>query len=166
MFNPQLPLTLQTDFSRLNSIEYALLQDHGGGHFRLIQCGSRFLTATNTHYATIELELLAAVWTMHKCSFYLKELHHFEHMTDHRRLISILNNNTFDAVENPRLQRLKEKLSPFSSRQGGVRGRHFVLPMHFPATQSAITATTKTCSTTPLSGPQSLSKPSRHSPSL
>ncbi|XP_050705846.1 uncharacterized protein LOC126991139 [Eriocheir sinensis] len=113
MFDPQLPTTLQTDASRLNGIGYALLQDHGGGKFRLIQCGSRFLTDAETRYATIELEMLAAVWAMQKCSFYLKGLHHFEHVTDHRPLIPILNNYTLDAVENPRLQRLKEKLSPY-----------------------------------------------------
>ncbi|XP_064093176.1 uncharacterized protein LOC135205853 [Macrobrachium nipponense] len=34
-------------------------------------------------------------------------------MTDHRPLIPILNSYTLDAIENSRLQRLKEKISPY-----------------------------------------------------
>lgn len=34
-------------------------------------------------------------------------------MTDHRPLVPILNAYTLDAVENPRLQRVKEKISPY-----------------------------------------------------
>ena len=76
MFNPNLPTILQTDASCLNGIDYALLQDHGGSHLRLVQCGSRFLTDVETRYATIELEMLATVWAMQKSSFYLRGLHH------------------------------------------------------------------------------------------
>ena len=54
-FDPVLPTVLQTDASRLYGLGYALLQDHGGGQLRLIECGSRFLTDTETSYATIEL---------------------------------------------------------------------------------------------------------------
>ena len=113
MFDPHLPTILQTDASRLHGLGYALLQDQGGNQLRLVQCGSRFLSDAETRYATIELEMLAAAWAMHKCSYYLKGLHHFEHVTDHRPLVPILNHYTLDAVENPRLQRLKEKLSPY-----------------------------------------------------
>ena len=112
-FDPALPTVLQTDASRLYGVGYALLQDHGGGHFLLVQCGSRFLTDAETRYATIELELLAAVWAMSKCKYYLIGLQHFELVTDHRPLIPILNHYSLDAIENPRLQRLKEKLSAY-----------------------------------------------------
>ncbi|XP_076068309.1 uncharacterized protein LOC143040770 isoform X3 [Oratosquilla oratoria] len=112
-FDPTLPTILQTDASRLNGIGFALLQDHGSGRLRLIQCGSRFLTEAETRYATIELELLVAVWAMFKCKYYLMGLQNFTLMTDHRPLVPILNSYTLDAVENPRLQRLKEKVSPY-----------------------------------------------------
>lgn len=112
-FDPALPTILQTDASRLYGVGFALLQDHGSGHLRLVQCGSRFLTDAETRYATIELEMLAAVWAMAKCKFYLVGLQNFTLMTDHRPLIPILNNYSLDAVENPRLQRLKEKISPY-----------------------------------------------------
>lgn len=45
--------------------------------------------------------------------FLLSGLQNFTVMTDHRHFIPIINNYFLDAVENPRLQRLKEKLSPF-----------------------------------------------------
>jgi len=112
-FNPALPTILQTDASRLNGVGFALLQDHGSGQLRLVQCGSRFLTEAESRYATIELELLAAVWAMSKCKFYLLGLQSFTLITDHRPLVPILNSYTLDAVENPRLQRLKEKISPY-----------------------------------------------------
>ncbi|XP_045105474.1 uncharacterized protein LOC123500985 [Portunus trituberculatus] len=112
-FDPALPVVLQTDASRLHGIGYALLQDHGQGCTRLVQCGSRFLTDAETRYATIELELLAVVWAMSKCRLHLIGLQHFTLMTDHRPLVPILNAYTLDAIENPRLQRLKEKISPY-----------------------------------------------------
>ena len=48
MFDPTLPTVLQTDASRLYGVGYALLQDHGSGQFRLVQCGSIFLTDAET----------------------------------------------------------------------------------------------------------------------
>lgn len=127
-FDTSLPTYLQTDASRLNGIGYALLQDHGSGHLRLIQCGSRFLTDTETRYATIELEMLAVVWAMSKCNLYLQGLQHFTVTTDHRPLIPILNHYSLDAVENPRLQRLKEKTSPYIFTAVWCAGRLLKVP--------------------------------------
>ena len=79
----------------------------------LVQCDSRFLTDEETCYATIELELLAVAWAMSKCRHYLIGLPNFPLMMDHRPLIPILNSYTLNAVENPRLQRLKEKVSQY-----------------------------------------------------
>lgn len=112
-FDPDLPTILQTDASRLYGIGHALLQDHGGRHMRLVQCGSGFfLTDAETRYATIELELLAVVWAVSKCRLYRVGLQNFNIITDHRPLIPILNQYTLDTVKNLHLQRLKEKLSP------------------------------------------------------
>ena len=46
---------------------------------------------TETRYATIELELLAVMWAMTKCKFYLGGLQHFNLVTDHRPLVPIVN---------------------------------------------------------------------------
>ncbi|XP_068235531.1 uncharacterized protein [Palaemon carinicauda] len=117
-----------TDASRLYGIGYALLQDHSNGRLRLVQCGSRFLTDAESRYATIELELLAVVWAMSKCRLYLAGLQHFTLMTDHRPLIPILNHYTLDAVENPRLQRLKEKISPYLFTAVWQAGKQLSIP--------------------------------------
>ncbi len=67
-----------------------------------MQCSLNSLTDAQTRYATIELEMLAMVWTVHKCGYYLKGLQTFEHVTDHRLLTPIISNYTFN-VENLRL---------------------------------------------------------------
>ena len=127
-FEPNLPTILQTDASRLNGLGYALLQDHGDGHLRLVQCGSRFLTDTETRYATIELELLAVVWALNKCRVYLIGLQTFTVMTDHRPLVPILNHYSLDAVENPRLQHLKEKTAPYLFQTVWRAGKNLCIP--------------------------------------
>ncbi|XP_076036799.1 uncharacterized protein LOC143022463 [Oratosquilla oratoria] len=127
-FDPSLSTVLQTDASRLYGLGYALLQDHGEGQYRLVQCGSRFLTDTETRYATIDLELLAVVWAMRKCKFYLTGLQHFSLVTDHRPLVPILNSYTLDANDNPRLQRLKEKIAAFTFTATWRPGKELCIP--------------------------------------
>ena len=112
-FDPALPTYLQTDASRLYGVGYALLQDHGAGHLRLVQCGSHFLADAETRYAVIELEMLAVSWALSKCRLYLLGLPSFTIHTDHRPLVPILNSYTLDMIENPRLQRLRERMSPY-----------------------------------------------------
>ena len=76
----------------------------------------------------VELELLAVVWALKKCRIFLQELPHFEVLVDHRPLLSKLNEFTLDAVENPRLQRLKEKTSLFNFTTKWIRGKEHVIP--------------------------------------
>ena len=113
-FQPGLPLRLETDASVKNGLGYALWQLQTG-HWRLIQCGSRFLSDAETRYAVIELECLAVAWAAHKCSLYLLGTS-FEVITDHRPLIPILNSQSLDQIENPRLQRLALKLRAYQLR--------------------------------------------------
>ena len=61
-FDPALPTISQTDVSYLHRIGHALLKEHSGGQLRIVQCESRFLTNIETHYANIELEILAVIW--------------------------------------------------------------------------------------------------------
>lgn len=127
IFDPSLPTALHTDASRLYGIGFALLQKHGE-KWRLIQCGSRFLTDAETRYATIELELVAAVWGMQKCRLYLLGLQSFDLVLDHKPLLPILNAYTLDAVQNPRLQRLKEKISGYSFKAVWKKGKEHAIP--------------------------------------
>ena len=127
-FDPSLKVVLQTDASRLYGVGYALLQEHPDGTLRLIQCGSRFLADAESRYSTIELEMVAVVWGMIKCRFYLLGLPHFTVVIDHRPLVPILNTYTLDAIENPRLQRLKEKIAGYVYTSVWRKGRDHALP--------------------------------------
>ena len=127
-FDPVLPTALHTDASRLYGVGYALLQQDNDGKWHLIQCGSRFLTDVETRYATIELEMLAIVWAFHKCRYYLLGLPTFKLVTDHKPLIPILNSYTLDAVSNPRLQRLKEKITGYVFTATWKDGKSHAIP--------------------------------------
>ena len=125
-FDPKLPVKLQTDASKLNGLGFALLQQYGE-QWKLIQCGSKFLTPTETRYATIELEMLAILWAIKKCRLYLLGLQHFTVATDHRPLQGIMK-KSLDEVENVRLQRMKEKLSIYNFTIQWVPGRENSIP--------------------------------------
>lgn len=127
-FDQTLPTILQTDASRLYGIGYVLLQDHGSGHLRVVQCGSRFLADAETRYATIELEMLAVSWALTKCCLYLKGLPTFTLQTDHRPLVPIINSYTLDMVENPRLQRMKERMSQYQFTAVWRAGKSLCIP--------------------------------------
>ena len=106
-FDPDLPVMLQTDAARLKGLGYACLQKHGLT-WKLVDCGSRFLTETESRYATIELEMLAIVWAVKKCRRFLAGRQHFDIITDHKPLLPIVNSKSLSEIENPRLQRLRE----------------------------------------------------------
>jgi hypothetical protein len=52
----------------------------------------------------------------------------FTLVVDHQALVPILNNYTLDAVENPKLQRLKERLSPYVFTTMWRKGREHAIP--------------------------------------
>ena len=111
-FDPNLPVTILTDASRLHGLGYAM------GHFvyrrfRVVACGSKSLTPTQQRYATIELECLGVHFAFDKCSFYLKGAPSFTMVTDHNPLEGIFKKDLFD-IGNPRLQRIREKLLEYN----------------------------------------------------
>lgn len=79
-------------------------------------------------HATIELEMSTVVWAMSKCRLYVVGLQHFARTTDHRPLVPILNHYSLDTVEDPRLQRLKEKISPYLFTAVWRAGKHHSIP--------------------------------------
>ena len=72
--------------------------------------------------------MVAVVWGMTKCRYYLMGLSHFDVVIDHRPLVPILNSYTLDAIENPRLQRLKEKIAGYVYTAAWRKGKDHVLP--------------------------------------
>ena len=110
-FSPELPTMLQTDASRRHGLGYALLQRHGDD-WKLVQCGSRFISDTESRYSVIELEMLAAVWATAKCRMYLACCPKYVLLTDQKPLVPILNSRSICDIDSPRLLRLREKLLP------------------------------------------------------
>ena len=126
-YHPDAELLLQTDASRLNGLGFALLQLQDG-EWRLLQCGSRFLRDAETRYAMVELEALAIYWAIKKCHLYLAGIPHFQVNTDHYPLKSIFNNQTLDAVENPRVQNYKSKLMSYNFTVDWIKGKDHAIP--------------------------------------
>ena len=125
-YDPKKPLALLTDASRHHGLGFALCQFDKDNNPLIITCGSKSLTPTQQRYATIELECLAIIWAIQKCSFYLKGLADFLVMTDHRPLEGIFKKSLEEMV-NPRLQRMREKVTGYSFTVKWVAGKtHFI----------------------------------------
>ena len=127
-FDKSLPTVLQTDASRTKGLGFVLLQRHQDNQLHLVHCGSRFISETESRYAMVELELLAVVWAMNKCRYYLLGLPTFELKVDHRPLVPILNDKQLYDIDNPRLMRLKEKILPYSFITDWVKGKDHHIP--------------------------------------
>ena len=129
-FDPKLPTRLTADGSKLKGLGYTLQQEHGKSCtckcsemvWKNIQCGSRFLTDTESRYAPIEFEALSVVWAVTKCKYFLVGLPEFLIRNDHKTLIPILNNYNLNDIENPRVRRLVEKLRPYKYRAEHISG--------------------------------------------
>ena len=80
----------------------------------LVFASSRFLTSAESRYWLVKGECLAAVWAMEKAKYFLLGCKSFLLATDHKPLLGILSDDkSIEDVENPRLQRLKEKTLRF-----------------------------------------------------
>ena len=135
-FDVNLQTELLTDASRLHGLGFALLQREPNGKHRMIHCGSCSLTPCQTRYATIELECLAIVWAIEKCSYYLKGCPNFKVITDHKPLVGTFSKPLLD-LDNARIHRFREKVIEYhfdvvwtcsamtwrSSRRRGAGGR-------------------------------------------
>ena len=71
----------------------------------------------------VELEMKGVEWAVKKCHLYLAGMQDFTVVVDHQALIPILNKFTLDAVENPRLQRMKERLSAYNFHTTWKKGK-------------------------------------------
>ena len=97
---------LITDASYLG-LGFILIQRDDKGKWHLIWCGSCSLTSAQTRYAPIMLELLAAVWGITSCAFYLRGIRSFTLRTNHKPLVGLMKKDLRDLTE--RQQILREK---------------------------------------------------------
>ena len=114
-FDQSLTTRLFTDASKLNGLGFVLVQTEDGDAklLRILQCGSRSLSAAECNYATVELECLAIQWAMHKCDHFLRGLQKFCVMTDHWPLVGLFS-KPLSEVNNPWLLCLREKTVAYS----------------------------------------------------
>ena len=123
------PTCIATDWSK-EGIGYALTQKYcscakdpelktytpncGKGHWRLVLAGSRFTSDAESRYAPVEGEALAVAYALKQCRLFVVGSTELIVAVDHKPLTKILNDRSLDAIENPRILRLKEKTLPFN----------------------------------------------------
>ena len=123
-FVPNRPTCLVTDWSK-TGIGFHLTQKHcrcpapnhpacGKGHWKLVFAGSRFTTDSESRYAPIEGEALAAVYGLQRCRMFLMGAPHVILATDHQPLTRIFNDRELCTIPNPRILKFKEKTLMYS----------------------------------------------------
>ena len=114
---------LATDWSK-TGIGFALLQKYCtcsditpiccNSGWKLVFAGSRFTSDAESRYSPVEGEALAAVFGLKRAKHFTLGCSDLVLAVDHMPLLAILGNKNLDEVENPRLQRLKEKTLRFN----------------------------------------------------
>ena len=136
-FDPNLPTALATDWSKL-AMGFWLCQKHCkcqstkpgccDNGWQTVYVGSRFCTSAESRYAPIEGEMLAAVWAMGKCKFFLLGMKSFILAMDHKPLISMLGPQPILDIPNPRLVSCKIKSLMYSFMPTHIPGKLHVVP--------------------------------------
>ena len=116
---------LLTDAARVaGGLGFALRQTKADGSKVLICCGSRSLSSAERNYSVIESECLGVVWAIKKCRTYLLGAT-FTVFCDHKPLepiINGLNGKSLADIENPRLQRLLQKVAGYTFEVRHIEG--------------------------------------------
>ena len=111
-YDPNKPLFLYTDASKLHGLGFALLQEEADGARLLLEAGSRSLSSPESRYAVVELEMAAIAFAVRKahCFLYARD---FTVVTDHRPLLGVFDKG-LAAVDNARLANMRAKMTPYS----------------------------------------------------
>ena len=125
-FDTTLPTQLLTDASRLNGLGFALIQYDQDSKVRLIACNSTSLTPAQKNYATVELEAMAILWAVRKCSYFLKGINSCEVITDHKPLEGNFS-KPLGEIDNPRLMRIREKLIGYPLKIKWTEGKTHII---------------------------------------
>eukprot|EP00095_Tigriopus_kingsejongensis_P008659 snap_masked-scaffold1782_size28275-processed-gene-0.3 protein:Tk08659 transcript:snap_masked-scaffold1782_size28275-processed-gene-0.3-mRNA-1 annotation:"hypothetical protein ETSY2_36450" len=125
--DPRLKTVLLTDASRFYGLGFALMQESlPGRRDKLVLCGSCSISDAQRRYTTIELECLGMEWAVPQCKFYLQGLPDFVVLTDHKPLVGTFLKD-MHAIENPGLQRMRERLTAYSFTVSWVLGKHHMI---------------------------------------
>ena len=121
IFDPDLDTELVTDASRVGLGFVLQQQDPASKNWHLVQCGSRKLTDCESRWAVCELECLAILFGIIKSRHFLFAME-FTVVTDHNPLRGVFRKNLID-IENPRLRRIREKLSEYIFSLTWIEGK-------------------------------------------
>jgi hypothetical protein len=124
MYNPQLPTCLSPDFCQ-TGLGWVLQQKTCRcvamtpvccpGGWRLVLAGGRFTKKAETKYHPTEGEALAVVYGLESSKYYTLGCQNLFVATDHKPLLGIFNDRALDTIENPRIQKFKERTLGWSS---------------------------------------------------
>ena len=122
-FDTNKPTTVSADASSYG-IGGVLLQESDGKQHPVAFC-SRTLTPTEQQYAHIERECLACVWSCEKFMQYLRGLHSFRLIADHKPLVPLIGEKDLNMVP-LRCQRLQRRMMWFNKKPEYVPGMQLV----------------------------------------
>ena len=122
MFDPALVTCLSTDFCK-TGLGWILQQKTCSckvisplcceSGWRLVLAGGRFTIPSETRYSPTEGEALAVAVGLESSRYYTLGSKNLYVATDHKPLLSILNDRALDTIVNPRLVRIKERTLPW-----------------------------------------------------
>ena len=81
--------------------------------WRLVLAGGRFTIPAEGRYSPTEGEMLAVAVGLQSSKYYTQGCKNLYVATDHKPLLSILNDRALDTIVNPRMLRIKEKTLPW-----------------------------------------------------
>ena len=121
-FDPKLDTYCFTDGSRIG-MGFAVCQfrDPNQKDIKLLMCGSRNLVPAEVSYGCTDLEMTAASWSICKASYFLRGLHHFYLMVDHKALVNIFS-KSLSSVATPRQLRIRQKLIGYNFTTVYIKG--------------------------------------------
>ena len=100
----------------------ACIEQKHDNEWHTIAFASRFLNKQESRYSTNELELLAVVWSLEHFKHYLFGTE-FTLQTDHRALLTALNENRGNKTYQSRLTRWVDRLLPFNFNLEHIPGK-------------------------------------------
>ena len=126
-YRPGKPIEIYTDAACTKGFGSVVKQLQPGNAWKPIMVGSRVLTDAETRYAPIEAEVTAMTWALRKARKFLIGAPRFKVFTDHRPLVSLVNQKRYDEIANTRILRNVTKCRDFNMKVEYIKGVNNVI---------------------------------------